>query len=192
MQNRMIVKYRATIPASKRFFRDYAFRDGMSLYSVMEFIQGQLGFVPDMMVLFQGIDSGGNVVHEYGLFDMGDGSIDNVTIADTLGREETVLRFIYNLSKNLYLDLAFVEECAADPKLKYPCVTDEKGHAPGQFSALYTDDDFEDRPHGLPKSIQNGDWRDDEDDDEDDEDEDDDEDGDDEDGKEVYDGEELP
>lgn len=186
----MIVKYRATIPASKRFFRDYAFRDGMSLYRVMEFIQNQLGFVPDMMILFQGVTSAGKVSHEYGLFDMGDGSIDNVTLADTLGKEETVLRFVYNLSKNLYIELAFVEECTADPKMTYPCVTDEKGHAPGQFTALYTDDDFEDRPHGLPKSIQNADFLDDDDDDDDDED--DEEDDDDEDGKEVYDGEELP
>lgn len=185
----MIIKYRATIPASKRFFRDYIFRDGSSLYSVMEFIQNQLGFVPDMMVLFQGVTSDGKVSHEYGLFDMGDGSIDNVTLADTLKKGETVLRFIYNLSKNLYLDLSFVEECASDMKVSCPYVADEKGHAPGQFSSQYTDDDFEDRPHGLPKSVPNSDYPDDEDDD--DEDDDDDDEDDDEDGKELYDEDAL-
>jgi len=183
----MIVKYRATIPASKRFFRDYAFRDGMSLYSVMEFIQNQLGFVPDMMVLFQGVTSDGKVSHEYGLFDMGDGSIDNVTVADTIKKEETTLRFIYNISKNLFLELSFVEECAPHAKMVCPCVTDEKGHAPGQFTAQYTDDDFDDRPHRLPKPVPDSDYQ---DDDEDDDDEEDDDDSD-EDGREVFDEDEL-
>jgi len=180
----MIFKYKVTIPASRTFFRDVEINEGSSLYRVMEFLQSQMNFVPDMMILFQGIDEKGKVLHEYGLFDMGDGSIDNVTLRDAAERGEVVLRFIYNLSKNLYLDLTFAGECEADARAEYPRVTGEKGHAPQQFSAVYVEDDYENRPHGIPHPVAD-DVPDDDDDDDDADDEKDDE-------EEGYDEDELP
>ena len=183
----MIFKFKVTFPYSKQFFRDYEFKGESSLYKVMEFIQNQLGFVPDMMILFQGLDENGKILHEYGLFDMGDGSIDNVTVADTQKRGETVLRFVFNLSKNLYLDLSFVGTGDVDARTDYPQVTGEKGHAPQQFSSVYVDDDYENHPHGLPHPVEG-----DELDDEDEEDEEDEDDEDDEDDEMVFDKSELP
>lgn len=178
--HKMILQYKATIPNSKLFFRDFEFKGNSSLYKVMEFIQGQLVFVPDMMILFQGIDEKGKVVREYGLFDMGDGAIDNVTIGESVKRGDAVLRFIYNLSQNLYVDLTFVGETDADPRAEYPRTIAEKGHAPLQFSSKYVEDDYENRPHGIPHPVEGDDVVDDDDDDGNEDDE------------EVFDAEELP
>lgn len=177
----MILQYRATIPNSKSFFRDFEFKGTSSLYKVMEFVQGQMAFVPDMMILFQGIDETGKAVREYGLFDMGDGSIDNVTVGETAERGDVILRFVYNLSKNLYIDLSLVGETEADPRADYPRATAEKGHAPLQFSATYVEDDYENRPHGIPHPVE-GDEADDVDDEDDEKEEE----------EEVFDAEELP
>jgi len=177
----MILQYKATIPNSKSFFRDFEFKGTSSLYKVMEFVQHQMAFVPDMMILFQGIDEAGKVVREYGLFDMGDGSIDNVTVADTAARGDVILRFVYNLSKNLYIDLSLVGETETDPRAEYPRTTAEKGHAPLQFSGTYVEDDFENRPHGIPHPVEGDEDIDDGDDDDEKEDE-----------EEVFDEEELP
>jgi len=177
----MVYKFRITVPSSKRFFRECEIKGESSLYKVMEFIQGQMGFVPDMMVLFQGVDENGKVAREYGLFDMGDGSIDNVTLDDSMKKGDVALRFVFNLSMGLYMDLTFLGEVPCDIREKYPRMTAEKGHAPQQFSAVYVEDDFEDRPHGIPHPVES-DVADDDDDEDDDEKDDD----------EMFDAEELP
>jgi len=161
----MVFKYKVTIPNSNRFFRDCEFKGTTSLFKVMEFVQSQMSFVPDMMVLFQGLDANGKVLHEYGLFDMGDGSIDNVSIEETGKRGDVNLRFVYNLSMNLYLNFSFEGCTDADARAEYPRVTDEKGHAPQQFSAVYVEDDYENRPHGIPHPVEGDDIDDDVEDD---------------------------
>jgi len=161
----MIFKYKVTIPNSKQFFRDYEFSGSSSLFKVMEFVQSQMNFVPDMMILFQGLDAGGKVLHEYGLFDMGDGSIDNITLEAAGKQGDAVLRFIYNLSKNLYMDFTFEGVGEVDGRVEYPRMTAEKGYAPQQFSAVYVEDDYENRPHGIPHPVESDDFDDDDDDD---------------------------
>lgn len=138
----MIYRYKATIPGSKTFFREYEVRSEMKLFKLHDFLQNDLGFAPDQMVIFQGVDSSGRLSREYGLFDMGDGSMDSVSIEKTFSRGEKTLRYLYNLSKGTYLELTFLSEGEYNPRASYPRLVAEKGHNPEQFSSKYEDDDF--------------------------------------------------
>lgn len=140
----MILKYRATLPKHKSFLREYDIKGESTLFKLHDFLQNDLGFSPDQMVLFRGVDKDGVVLRKYGLFDLGDGSMDTVTLEKTLSRGEEVLQYVYNIQLNLYIQLTFVSEADFLVKESYPRLLVEKGRNPDQFSAVYEDfGDFE-------------------------------------------------
>lgn len=135
----MILKYKATLPKNKFFFREYEIRSEMKLYKVHEFIQNDLGFAPDQMVLFEGVNEDKKKKSEYGLFDMGDGSMDSITLEKTLSKGEKVLNYVYGVQTNRYLILTYMGESEFDPRGSYPRLVAEKGQNPDQFSDVYED-----------------------------------------------------
>ena len=81
-----------------------------------------------------------------GLFDFGDGSMDRITIDNTVSHEETVLRYVYNLTLSLCIELRLEGEQEPNRRLSYPVLVAEKGRNPDQFSAAYEDyEEFSDR-----------------------------------------------
>ena len=80
----MVYKYKASIPGSKVFMREYEIKGETSLYRLHDFLVNDLDFSPDQMVAFRGLDANGKTASEYGLFDMGDGSMDMVTVGQTI------------------------------------------------------------------------------------------------------------
>lgn len=150
----MIYKYRVTLPNNKFFLREYEVKSEMKLFRLHEFLQNDLGFAPDQMVLFEGVDKDGVVLHEYGLFDMGDGSMDTVTVEKTMNRGEVVLHYVYNLSKNLFLILTFVSEEEFIVRESYPRMMAEKGRNPDQFSSHY--DDFDESAESVSAASAGG------------------------------------
>lgn len=135
----MVYKYRATLPKYKSFLREYDIKAEFTLYKLHDFLQNDLGFSPDQMVMFRGVDEDGVVLRKYGLFDLGDGSMDTVTLEKTLQRGEVALHYVYNLQLNLYIVLTFVSETEFIIKESYPRLLVEKGRNPDQFSASYDD-----------------------------------------------------
>ena len=134
-----IFRYRACIPGNKIFLRIYDIDARMSLYRLHEFLDGDLGFSPDQMTVFETLSDKGKVMRRIGLFDFGDGSMDRVSVENTYIEGAAVLRYVYNLSMNLFLDLRFEEEQDCNPRLSYPVLVAEKGRNPDQFSAAYED-----------------------------------------------------
>lgn len=135
----MICRYRATIPESKIFFRVYDVKAETSLYALHSFIIDDLDFTPDQMVCFEAFDKNGKMRSQYALFDLGDGSMDKVTVADVLAKEECVLHFVYDLHTGRHIILVFEGEAEEMRRVKYPLKVDEKGVNPDQFSAKYED-----------------------------------------------------
>lgn len=136
-----VFQYRATLPKYKTFLRVYDIKGGTTLYKLHSFLQNDLGFSPDQMAIFRGVDEEGVVLSNYGLFDLGDGSMDSVTVEESLQRGEASLQYVYNLSLNLYILLTYVSESDFVVKESYPRLLQEKGRNPDQFSSEY--DDYE-------------------------------------------------
>lgn len=149
----MIYKYKATLPGSKVFMREYEIKGETTLYALHEFLLNDLDFAPDQMVLFRGLDAGEKVRSEYGLFDMGDGTMDTVSIEKTLRREEEYLEYVYDMHKDKYIRLSYLGECEPAPRASYPRLTAEKGRNPDQFADTY--DDFDQFAEPLEESNDN-------------------------------------
>lgn len=180
-----------TIPAeSKKFSRTYEVRGEMTLFRFNTFILTDLGFAPDQMVIFEGYDEKGNVSSEYGLFDMGDGSMDTVSFEDIVSRGEMMLHYVFDLHSERFLVISIEGEVPQVAVRSYPAVVAEAGPMPTQFEKMV---EIEEEPiHARKRSRKDdGKLEDDEDyDDDDDLDDDDLDDEDDEDEDSIYDGEE--
>lgn len=135
----MVYKFKATIPISKIFMREYEVRPEMNLFNFNNFILNNLTFGLDQMVIFRAFNANGKQTSQYGMFDLGSGTIDNVTFADLIERGETHIEYCYDFRNNRIIYLDFVGEDEENRKLSYPCVVAEKGHNPGQFSDKYED-----------------------------------------------------
>ncbi len=137
----MIYRYKATIPGSKVFLREYEIKSETSLYELHDFLLNDLGFAPDQMVVFRGIDDKEKLMSEYGLFDMGDGTMDAVTVEKTISKGEISLLYVFDLRKDRFIKLTFIEEAEPSFRASYPRLVAEKGRNPEQFAKGY--DDFD-------------------------------------------------
>ncbi len=137
----MIYKYRASIPGSKVFMREYEIKGETTLYKLHDFLTNDLDFAPDQMVAFRGLNAADKVMGEYGLFDMGDGSMDMITIEKTIKRGETSLLYVFDLRKDRVIKLTLVGEVEESRRVSYPRLVAEKGRNPEQFANGYDDMD---------------------------------------------------
>ena len=136
--------------------REYDVDSGMSLYKLREYMDRELGFSPDQMTVFDTLSAAGKFSRRIGLFDFGDGSMDMITIDNTVSHEETVLRYVYNMTQNLCIELRLEGEQEFNRRLSYPVlVADEEfsdRHA-SQSAAPDEEDSFEDDE--LPEGEEN-------------------------------------
>lgn len=135
----MICKYRAYIAGNKLFMREYEINSETRLFKLHEFLLRDLGFSPDQMTVFSTLNLAGKVLRRFGLFDLGDGSMDMITVGDTLSAGEEILQYTYNIGLQLSIILTYQGEGQYNPHVSYPCLTAEKGPNPDQFSAAYED-----------------------------------------------------
>lgn len=137
----MVYRFKASIDGNKIFMREYEIKGESSLYAFHRFLQNDLGFAPDQMVLFRGVSKGDKVKAEYGLFDLGDGTIDKVSVEKAVGKGEITLQYVYNTFKDKSIRLEFLGTEEPLSRRSYPRLVAERGRNPDQFSDDY--DDFE-------------------------------------------------
>jgi len=137
----MVYKFKASIAGNKIFMREYEIRGTMTLYSLHLFLQNDLGFAPDQMVVFRGLNSTDKVKSEYGLFDLGDGAMDSISLEKVIGKGEVKLQYVYDIYKDKAISLELLSTEEESPRRSYPRLVAEKGRNPEQFSDNY--DDFE-------------------------------------------------
>lgn len=186
----MNLKYRITIEGIKGFYRIYVVNSENTLYTFHKQLRADLEFPIDQPILFKAFAKDGSVAARYALIDLGSGSVDKVTIGDTV--KAGIDRFIYfydtaaRKSVTVTLEGEYTGKVFTVAGTVLPFIIDTKGPLPIDFENGYVA--FEDLPQeqrhlpGERKQVSG---------DEDDEDLDDQEDDDDEDGEEEDDGEEL-
>ncbi len=179
----------------KGFSREYLVDSSTSLYALHKQMRSDLEFPEDQLILFKAMGPGDAVIGRYGLFDLGDGSVDQVRFADVIAKGLDHFLYFYDVvSKKSVI----VTPDGEVPGTKVPPgavqLAFSKGPVPYEFENGYVayEDLPEDQKHPVPKKSNPLDAilgaLDDEDlDEEFDEDDEEEEDADDEDGKEIYD-----
>lgn len=137
----MVYRLRATITGNKIFMREYEVRASSSLYALNLYLQNDLGFAPDQMVMFRALDKNGKVKKEFGLFDLGDGTMDSVTLLMIMSDGFEIIEYVYDMFKGRAIRLEMISQEEELARRSYPRLVAEKGKNPDQFSDNY--DDFE-------------------------------------------------
>lgn len=198
----MIYSYRVTLAGIKGFYRIYEMSGSTTLYDFHKQMRSDMEFAQDQLIMFKALDDVGGVVARYGLFDLGNGTVDKVTVEQTAKAGVKSFIYFYDVlnKKSVIVTLESIREGNGG----IPMIVDSKGPNPIEFENGYVAfEDLPDSQRHLPG--QKSDWdsleeEDDKDEDEgagsgddssdedDDKDDDDEKDDGDEDGKEVYDG----
>ena len=183
----MIFRVKVTLSGIKGFYRVYKAGGDTTLYTLHKQMRADMEFPQDQLIMFKAMDPLGDVVARYGLFDLGAGAVDEVTIAKAVNDGAVSFVYFYDVTNRKSVNIS-VEEDGEGPSSTYPVIVDSKGPNPIEFENGYVA--FEDLPdhqrhlpgEGIPGLDDDEDF-----DDEDLEDEDEEEEDGDEDGKEIYD-----
>ena len=189
----MVLRYRVTLAGLKGFVRVYEMKSGTTLYDFHKRLRDDLDFPHDQLIQFKALDAAGGLKARYGLFDLGSGAVDEVTLEQTLEKGVASFVYFYDVTNRKSVLIACEGEVEARKGVEYPALVETKGPNPIEFENGYVayEDLPEDQKHGSPErgwSKDKGDTSLDEDEDdfdlEDEEDEDEDNDGE---GEEIYD-----
>lgn len=177
----MVFRVRVTLAGIKGFFRLYFISGATTLYDIHKQLRSDLEFAQDQIIMFKALDVTGGVVARYGLFDLGSGTVDRVSLEDAVKAGTDSMVYFYDVTNRKSVILT-IEGEAEGEKVSGIVLKESKGPNPIEFENGYVAyEDLPERQRYLP-----GEEPDDEDFD-DEEDEDDEESGSDEDGEEIYD-----
>lgn len=184
----MIYKYRVTLEGIKGFYRVYLVNGSNTLYTFHKQLRSDLEFAIDQPILFKAF-AGESLEGRYALIDLGQGTVDHITVAATVKGGIDKFVYFYDTKAKKYVNITFEGEATdVEDPVNSPVIIDSKGPLPIEFENGYVA--FEDLPkeqRHLPGDVSFDNIEGDEDFDDDENGDGEDEDADDEDGKEIYD-----
>ena len=145
----MVLKYRVSLPGIKGFARLYEVKANMTLYSFHKQMRADMDFPQDQLVLFKALDKDGAVVAKYGIFDLGAGTIDSVTVEQTLKAGAVSFVYFYDTTNVKSVNVTFEGEAEPRKDVVYPLLVEAKGPNPIEFENGYVA--FEDLPDDKRK-----------------------------------------
>lgn len=140
----MILRYRVSLPGIKGFARVYELKPNTTLYEFHKKMRDDMDFSHDQLIQFKGLDKAGALVVRYGMFDLGAGAVDDVTLADTLNKGIFSFTYFYNVTDRKSVIVTFDGEAEEVPGKVYPLLTETKGPNPIEFENGYVA--YEDLP----------------------------------------------
>jgi len=181
----MIFQIRVALTGIKGFYRIYHINGATTLYTLHKQLRSDLEFPQDQLIMFKALDAGGGLVARYGLFDLGSGTVDQISLEKAVKAGAASFVYFYDVTNRKSVNILVegeLEGLKVSPD--FPVLADSKGPNPIEFENGYVAfEDLPERQRVLP-----GEGEEDDDDlDEDLEEEEEEEEGDDEDGKEIYD-----
>ena len=184
----MVFRLRVTLTGIKGFFRIYHVNGATTLYTLHKQMRADMEFPQDQLIMFKALDVEGAVVGRYGLFDLGSGTVDQVSLEKAVKAGATDFVYFYDVTNRKSVNISVEGEVdGATVSPDSPFIAESKGPNPIEFENGYVAyEDLSDEQRHLPGENKGGmDFDDDED--FDDEEEEEEEEDDDEDGKEIYD-----
>lgn len=140
----MILRYRVSLQGIKGFARVYEVKSTMTLYEFHKVMRDDMDFPHDQLIQFKGLDDSGALVARYGIFDLGAGVVDEISLEDTLKKGIVSFTYFYNVTDRKSVIITFEGEAEENPTLHYPALVETKGPNPEAFENGYVA--YEDLP----------------------------------------------
>ena len=121
----MTLSYRVTLSGIKGFFRVYHISGDTTLYTFHKQMRADMEFPQDQLIMFKGLDAGGEVVGRYGLFDLGGGTVDGITMEKTVGLGIVSFLYYYDVTNRKSVMIQFEGEVpGAFVKTGFPVIAE--------------------------------------------------------------------
>lgn len=141
----MIYSFRVTLPGIKGFFRVYHLRSDNSLYSFHKQMRADMEFPQDQLILFKAFaGDGSTVIARFGLFDLGNGAVDDISIEQVVEKNIASFQYFYDVTNKKSVIITFEGEVEEDKPHNHPYLAEIKGPNPIEFENGYVA--FEDLP----------------------------------------------
>jgi len=181
----MVFKLKVTLSGIKGFYRIYLVNGATTLYTLHKQLRADMEFPQDQLIMFKALAADASVTGRYGLFDLGSGTVDAVSLEKAVKAGAVSFVYFYDVTNRKSVNIS-VEEDASAAKVNpdFPVLTESKGPNPIEFENGYVAfEDLPDRQRYLPgeepEDLDDDDFGDEEDEEE--------EEAEDEDGKEIFD-----
>jgi hypothetical protein len=138
-----IYKYKLTIEGNKNFVRECEIEDDSTLYDLHRYIQKELDFDDAQLAVFFISNRRWERILSIPVFDLGNGSMDSVVIADLVNDEKNNLLYVFDMYNNRQLKIEFMFEVEKTQRTTYPRTVAGKGNPPNQFSENAYDAEIE-------------------------------------------------
>ena len=147
----MILRYRVSLPGIKGFARVYELKSTTTLYDFHKRMRDDMDFSHDQLIQFKGLDKSGSLVARYGMFDLGAGAVDDVTLEDTVKKGITEFTYFYDVTDRKSVIVTYEGEVEEIPGKTYPALVETKGPNPIEFENGYVAyEDLPDEQKHLP------------------------------------------
>ena len=140
----MLLRYRISLAGLKGFARVWVLDARTTLYQFYKLMRDEMDFPQDQLFQFKALDADGGLVARYTLFDLGFGTVDKVTLAQTVDKGIASFLYFYDVVSRKSVIVTCEGEVEPDPKLTYPALVETKGPNPVEFENGYVA--YEDLP----------------------------------------------
>lgn len=126
-------RYRLSFDKFPSFLREYEVKGGNTLYQLHRCIQNDLDFDEAQLSVFYSSDKDWSKNNAYPLFDMGEGSMDMITIEMLLKRNVRQLLYTFDLYNDRSFKLELIGEGEDQKLTTYPRVVVSNSDPPDQL-----------------------------------------------------------
>ena len=116
----------------------------MSLYDFHRIMGADMEFPVDQPIQFKALDADGGLVARYAFFDLGFGTVDDVSLGDTIEKGVASFQYFYDVPGRKSVLVIFEGEVDEEPGRRYPVLAEVKGPNPIEFENGYVA--YEDLP----------------------------------------------
>ena len=104
-----------------------------TLYSFHKQMRSDMEFPQDQLILFKALDENGGVVARYGLFDLGFGTADKVTVSDAVAKGIASFVYFYDVLNKKSVIVTYEGEVEGAKPVTVPMLVETKGPIPAEF-----------------------------------------------------------
>ncbi len=141
----MVFKLKVTLSGIKGFYRIYLVHGATTLYTLHKQLRADMEFPQDQLIMFKALSSDGAVTGRYGLFDLGSGTVDAVSLEKAVKAGAASFVYFYDVTNRKSVNSAVeVDTTPAKVNPDFPLLTESKGPNPIEFENGYVA--FEDLP----------------------------------------------
>lgn len=148
LEKHMAHRFRVSLPGIKGFERTYIVNGTHTLHQFNKEMVMDMEFPQDQIVLFKGFDSKGALVAKYATIDLGQGSIDAISIDKVIEAGIVEFTYFYDTTNKKSVIITYLGEDSM--KVSKPTLIWEKGPNPIEFEHGYVA--FEDLPADQRKA----------------------------------------